>query len=41
MFAHVGRLLIDLPIFMGPVILLVLALIIHARWVRSHEENGA
>jgi hypothetical protein len=34
-FAHLGHVLIDLPIFMGPVVLLVL---VHARWVRRHEE---
>jgi hypothetical protein len=37
-FAHLGHVLIDLPIFMGPVVLLVLALLVHARWVRHHEE---
>jgi hypothetical protein len=41
-YAHFGHVLIDLPLFMGPVILLALALVLHARWVRRHEEqNGS
>ena len=39
-YAHFGHVLIDLPLFMGPVILLALALLVHARWVRSHEEEN-
>jgi hypothetical protein len=38
-FAHAGHVLVDVPLFLGPVILLGLALWLHARWVRHHEED--
>lgn len=38
-FAHVGHLLVDLPVFMGPVIVLVSWLLITTRRGRRHERE--
>lgn len=32
--AHVGHLLVDLPIFLGPVLLILVALAVHTAWMR-------
>jgi hypothetical protein len=37
-FAHIGHLLVDLPVFMGPVIVLVGWLLITARRGRRRER---
>lgn len=35
--AHIGHLIVDLPIFLGPVLLLVLALVGHTLWLRRRH----
>jgi multisubunit Na+/H+ antiporter MnhG subunit len=34
--AHIGHLLIDVPLFIGPILLLVAALAIHSAYARRH-----
>ena len=38
--AHAGHLLVDIPLFLGPVVILVLALMWSARAERRREENS-
>ena len=37
--AHAGHLLIDIPLFLGPVIVLVLALVLSTRRERRRERD--
>ena len=37
--AHVGHLLIDVPLFLGPIVLLVAALAIHSAHARRHGDT--
>jgi hypothetical protein len=39
-FAHVGHLLVDIPLYGGPVILLVLALVVSSIRARRAERSG-
>jgi hypothetical protein len=34
--AHLGHLLIDVPLFIGPILLLIAALAIHSAYARRH-----
>lgn len=38
--AHAGHLLIDIPLFLGPVVILVIALIWSSRAERRREEQS-
>jgi hypothetical protein len=37
--AHLGHLLIDVPLFLGPIFLLVAALAIHSAHARRHGDT--
>jgi hypothetical protein len=37
--AHLGHLIVDIPIFLGPVFLIVLALFAHTWWARRHSDR--
>jgi hypothetical protein len=39
--AHVGHLVIDVPLFLGPVVLLVAGLAIHSAHARRHGDTPA
>jgi hypothetical protein len=39
--AHAGHLLVDIPLFLGPVVILVAALIWSSRAERRREESAA
>jgi hypothetical protein len=36
--AHLGHVLVDVPLFFGPVALLAVALLIHARYVKRADS---
>jgi hypothetical protein len=39
--AHLGHLLIDVPLFLGPIVLLIAGLAIHSAHQRRHGDTGA
>jgi hypothetical protein len=39
-FAHIGHLLVDIPLFAGPIVLLVIALMWSTRHERRRQAKG-